>query len=220
MDDRNKSTQTGILGPWFLQRILLQKRGTTIYETTDPYWIIKDIEDDYRSIDELAVVLKICQAPYPIRNSVEFPRSSSFALYGRTPVSGWYALRRYTTHVTVDDFWRARWRILAVHCLRFLQDFHHGTGLVHMDIKKANIFVDVSTNTFVVGDYEHATPPDIHILARSFAPDYLWYFISMGAEMDQPLKTWRFDLTALEGVQNVLYLRGHPISCHLPINHR
>jgi len=105
-------------------------------------------------------------------------------------------MKRYTGEVSLNDFCKANWRILAIHILQFLQDFHHVHRLVHMDIKKGNILYDMAGLNFVAADYEHAEAPSF-THTRHFDDDHKWYYIAMGAELDQPLYSWRLDLVAL-----------------------
>jgi serine/threonine protein kinase len=180
-------------GPWAITSVLHSKRGTDIFGTTDFRWVLKVVDNSQRSIDELRVVLAIVDKRP--RHSIEFP-PSMYGLYGRTPSAGWFALRRYSGHVDIDTYCRDRWRIIAVHVLQFLQDFHHDHGLAHMDIKKANILINHDKHDFVVADYEHAETPHTR-LTSSYEDEYKWYYMSMGAELDEPLISWRFDLVAL-----------------------
>jgi len=165
---------------------------TEILATSDCRWVIKSVSDTQRSTDELRIILAMLDKKP--RHSIELP--PAYGLYGRTPEAGWFALKRYSGHVEVDPYCKNRWRILAIHILQFLQDFHHDHGMAHMDIKKSNILIDRDTHEFVVTDYEHAERP--HARRTSvYDADYVWYYMAMGAEMDQPLVSWRFDLVAL-----------------------
>lgn len=180
--------------PWSIRQTLFRHRGTNIFQTQNPHWVLKDVEDTDRSIAELGVVLLLWRIP--VRHSVELPRDI-YRLYGRSPVSGWYALRHYDGHInTHSTFCQTHWRTIARHCIQFLQDFHRGLGLVHLDIKKQNILCDVSTATFVVADYEHADKPDL-IPTRDYDQCHVWYYLALGAEYDSPLKSWRTDFMAL-----------------------
>jgi hypothetical protein len=66
-----------------------------------------------------------------------------------------------------------------------------------MDIKRANILVDSYRKDFVITDYELADTPEPLELLCSKEDDYKWYYFMHGAELDQPLIAWRFDLAAL-----------------------
>jgi len=179
--------------PWKLTRSLYSQRGTKIYETTDSRWVIKVTEDDARSLYELQILLRILAAPP--RHSIK-PPPSTYGLYGRTPMAGWYAMKRYDGCVERNAFCTTHWRTLAIHVLQFIQDLHHDHRLVHMDIKKTNILVDTDNTEFVVADYEHAESPDSS-MAVTCDDDHLWYYMSMGAELYEPVFAWRFDLVAL-----------------------
>ena len=196
-------------GPWIIKNVLYRKRETTIYSTYDNEWIIKVIDHDTYPMDEIAIVLTIWNAQTPsIRHCVELP-PTLYSLYGRTAMSGWYAMRRYDGHVTNGSYCRYRWRLLAVHVLRFLHDYHYTIGRIHMDIKKQNIFVICDTDTFVVADYEHSDVPSA-TLTRDYDQNYCWYYMAMGAELDQPLKSWRLDFVSLAIVLGSLHV--HPTS--------
>ena len=179
-------------GPWGLSSLLYNKNGTSIYATSDTRWVLKII-DAQKSTDELSVILAILKLKP--RHCISLP-SSLYSLYGRNATSGWYALKRYSGHVTRNEFCKSNWRSLAIDVLQFLQDFHHNQGIAHMDIKKGNILVDEVKSEFIVADYEHAEKPQ-NTLTRSYDDDYKWYYMAMGAEMDEPLVSWRMDLTAL-----------------------
>jgi hypothetical protein len=179
--------------PWSITTTLYNKRGTKIYETTDSRWVLKVIGDETQSLYELQILLRIIADPP--RHSIKLP-PSLYGLYGRIPTAGWYAMKRYNGCVEVNDFCKTQWQTLAIHVLQFLQDFHHGHGLLHMDIKKANILVDTDKTEFIVADYEHAEPPDPKHTA-DYDENHQWYYLAMGAEIDEPLYSWRFDLVAL-----------------------
>jgi len=180
-------------GPWSIVSILFEKNGTHILATSDNRWVLKVIRDSQRSTDELSVLLGMLRNKP--RHCITVP-TEAYSLYGRTPTSGWYALKRYNGHVNIDRYCKERWRTLATNVLKFLQDFHHNQGLVHMDIKKGNILIDDAKGEFIVADYEHAEKPST-ILTMSHEDDYKWYYMGLGAEMNEPLASWRFDLVAL-----------------------
>jgi len=178
------------IGNWIIIATLYNKNNTRILQTTYSKWLIKVNDDPKQSAYELRVIIDLFFANP--RHSVElYPKLSD--LYG----NGWYALRRYDGHVERDEFCRTHWRIIAAHALQFLQDFHHELGLIHMDIKKGNIFVDRTNIQFVVGDYENALTPCSETMVATYSDDHKWYYMSLGAEFDKPLMSWRFDLTAL-----------------------
>jgi hypothetical protein len=66
-----------------------------------------------------------------------------------------------------------------------------------MDIKCPNILTDVTRRRYVVGDYDLAGPARPDKTARDYSTDMYWYYAAMGAEPNEPLYSWRMDLTAL-----------------------
>jgi hypothetical protein len=164
-----------------------------ILSTSERPWVLKVVDQQTRSAYELRVILEIYEKKP--RHAVELPESM-YWLYGRSPSAGWFALQRFDGCLEADAFARQHWKRIAVHCLRFLQDFHHSLGLVHADIKKANILYLRNKLHFAVADYEHAEKPNLNP-TRVRDPDYKWYYMSLGAEMDEPLVSWRFDLVSL-----------------------
>jgi len=180
----------GLVNNWITIKTLYNKGGTHIFQTTYSKWVLKVNDNPTQAAYEIRVILDLFFAKP--RHAVELhPQLTD--LYG----NGWYALRRYDGHVELDDFCREHWKTIAVHVLQFLQDFHHELGLVHMDIKKGNIFVDRTSKQFVVGDYENSTQPCAKTTMVKYTDDEKWYYMSLGAEFDKPLMSWRFDLAAL-----------------------
>ena len=107
-------------------------------------------------------------------------------------------MRRYDGHLNCGPFARSKWRQIAVQILAFLEDFHHDVGLAHLDIKKGNVFVDLSNETFHVGDFGNAERPTA--TARplsSFEANTKWYYVAMGCELTEPHVSWRTDFVAL-----------------------
>ena len=185
-------------GPWIVSGTLYEKDGTFIYATTNVSYVLKFMTHKVQHLDEMRLLLTMYHNRP--RYSIELPKEL-YGLYGQTSEGGWYAMKRYTGCVDRSSIYcRARWRFIAQHCLQFLQDFHTTYNLVHMDIKRANILVDTYKKEFVVGDYELAeslTSSAYPVLLRDNTDDYKWYFFMHGAELDQPIVAWRFDLAAL-----------------------
>jgi len=178
-----------IYGNWIVTTPLYSKGGTHILQTANSLWVIKLIDDPVTAACEIRIILEI--AIVRVRHAIALPPQLT-DLYG----NGWYALKRYDGCISLDDFCKSRWRTIAIHVLRFLQDFHHRVGFVHMDIKKGNILVDRATDTFVVADYELADYP-AQILPISLTRNQKWYYLSMGADPDSTYVSWRFDFVAL-----------------------
>jgi len=168
-------------GPWTVKETLYKSTDAKIALTTDD-WILK-IGKFVDSESEILTQLKKAG----VRRSVEVPDD-----YKGT---GWFAMHRYDDYLACNVYCRMHWRTFAVNILEFLEDLHH-IGLVHMDIKKANILIDKRTDTCVVADYEHAVLPN-HKLTREYPADASWYYIALGAEPDKPLFSWRMDLVAV-----------------------
>ena len=170
---------------WILTDTLYYSAKGSILATTDPNWVIKRVRKK-REID-VAISVNLVGP----RAAVIFPAEAK-AFFGKD----WYAMRRYDDHLRCDNFCRAAWRLIGIRVIQFLQDFHHGLGLVHGDIKKANILVDFSNNDFVVCDYEcaHRPHPDALFL---YNDDFKWYYVSLGIDLDAPPFAWRADLVML-----------------------
>ena len=175
-------------GSWRISSILYSQHGTTIYGTSMREWVIKAMTDENTAKDEVRALLAVL-AHRP-RHCIQVPQQNL------TPESTWYVMRRYTGEVQADTFYKVRWRIIAQHVLQFLQDFHVGMRMIHMDIKRGNIMYDHDTAEFVVADYELADSPR-PMQTRDSSDSYKWYYLSVGAELDQPTVAWRMDLVAL-----------------------
>lgn len=169
-------------GPWTIKATLYTGTEAKIALTTDG-WILK-IGDFIDSETEILSQIKNAG----VRRSVEIPDDYKGA--------DWYAMRRYDDYLACNVYCRSHWRTFAVNILEFLEDLHHSVGLVHMDIKKANILIDKRTNTCVVADYEHAVRPN-HKWTGDYDADTSWYYVALGAEFDKPLFSWRMDLVAV-----------------------
>jgi len=195
-------------GGWTVTEVL----EGTIYRTTDPQWVIKRLaystisegctDADAKEIcEELESILIVFNNRHRIRSCPEFPRSlSDFCGVGRS--YAWYVMRRYDGPLSLTPgpigpaFWSRHWKRLAIQVLAFLEDYHTVCRRVHMDIKGPNILVDVENCQFVVSDVGLSREPSRKVLAE-YSHDYLWYYLEFGAELYQPIASWRFDLTAL-----------------------
>lgn len=180
-------------GPWIVTGTLYSRNGTYIYSTVMSQYVIKVMKHDKQLLNEMRVLFSILEAPP--RHSLSLPKKVYY-LYGQTPEAGWYAMKRYDGHVERNSYCKTHLQTIARHCLQFLQDFHSTQRLVHMDIKRGNILCDMDNTEFVLVDYELADSPSSKQL-HELPDDYKWYYFGYGAEMDQPLISWRFDLVAL-----------------------
>lgn len=177
--------------------------------TTDPEWVVKRIpfeadqaDQSVEVCEEMEVTLSVYNNRRRIRNAPAFPRSVS-DFCGIERDHAWFAMRRYDGALSVlpgtrtgPDFWSRHWRRLATQVLAFLEDFHTVCRRVHMDIKGTNILVDCSACQFVVADYGLSCYPGRRPLVE-YSADFLWYYLEFGAELEKPIASWRFDLTAL-----------------------
>lgn len=182
----------------------------SIYATTDPEWVVKrlgfvsvsDSGTPMEICEELDATLAVYNTRHLIRNAPAFPRSVS-DFCGVERDHAWYAMRRYDGVLSLSpgtatgpDFWSRHWKHMAVQVLAFLEDYHTVCRRVHMDIKGDNILIDLSGCRFIVGDFGLSCFPGRKPLTK-YSADYLWYYLEFGAELDSPIASWRFDLTAL-----------------------
>lgn len=181
-------------GPWALRDVFYTRNGVTIYTTEDPAWLVKVHEDVDRASEELQVLLEVQSKKIPHRLEMHPEHERSF---GTGPGFTWYAMKRYGGTLHVDSYARSYWRTVAVNVLTFLQYFHTRCRKVHMDIKCPNILCDPERMRFIVSDYDLSGPVRPDKPARAYSKDALWYYVAMGADPDQPLYSWRMDLTAL-----------------------
>lgn len=181
-------------GPWTLRDVFYSRHDVTIYTTEDPGWIVKVHDDIDRASDELQILLEVQSNKIPHRLEMHGEHERSF---GTGPGFTWYAMRRYGGVLKVDVYSRSRWRTAAVNVLTFLQYFHTKCRKVHMDIKCPNILCDVVRGRFVVGDYDLAGPIRPDKIARTYEKNMFWYYVAMGANLSEPLYSWRMDLTAV-----------------------
>jgi hypothetical protein len=180
------------LGPWICDEILYDRKGTRIWHTQDPKWLVKENIGDREPEINIEIEFIGREGPH-VRNMVEVP-ADPVARSG----PNWYAMRSYTGSILAQGAYaRAHWRLLAEHVLNFLEDLHRGHRLVHLDLTQSNVFVDTGACRFVVGDYELLHGIDLAQLLSDTEDDYLWYFVGHGAELDEPNAAWRMDLVML-----------------------
>jgi len=182
-------------GPWTLGPILYEHGNHKLYSVEDKPWVIKWKENSEEALEELRAVLMFVCAKQPLRHGVVLPKSP-YQLFGTTEKAVWYAMWRYDGVVERNDFCRTHWRILAMNALTFLRDLHRGFRMVHMDIKRTNIFVNRLKVSFHVGDYE-LVDTVYEKMTRNYPDDVKWYYYAFGAEPNEALYSWRMDLTAL-----------------------
>ena len=147
--------------------------------TTDDEWVIK------LARDKEIKVIGMVRLTKP-RHTIALPPIDR--LCGR----GWYALKRYDGALQHEEHYD--WRRIAVCVLEFLEDFHHSTKLCHNDIKLENIFLDGAD--FVVGDFGDSLKPTTELLEEKNYVDR-WHYVTMGAEIGEPVHSWRLDFVAL-----------------------
>jgi serine/threonine protein kinase len=180
-----------------------------VYTTTDPGWVVKHlIVDTTRGVaatercEELEAILTVFNNRHKLRHCLEFPRSLS-DFCGIEREHPWFAMRRYDGPLSLipdtptgPEFWSRHWKRLAIQVLAFLEDYHTVCRRVHMDIKGDNILVDRESCQFVVADFGLSCFQGRKTL-EDHSTDFLWYYLEFGAELDKPIASWRFDLTAL-----------------------
>lgn len=181
-------------GPWILRDVFYSRRDVTIYTTDDPEWLVKVHTDIDRARDDLQILLEVQNKKIPHRLEIHTDHERGF---GTGAGFTWYAMRRYGGSLHVDAYSKARWRTVAVNVLTFLQYFHTKCRKVHMDIKCPNILCDMTLGRLVVGDYDLAGPIRSDKVSRAYGSDTMWYYVAMGAVPDEPLYSWRMDLTAV-----------------------
>jgi serine/threonine protein kinase len=181
----------------------------TVFLTADPAWVVKRLtintaqdETATETCDELEAILAVFNNRHRLRNCLEFPRTLS-DFCGVERDHAWFAMRRYDgplsriqDSTTDPDFWSRHWRRLAVQVLAFLEDYHTVCRRVHMDIKGTNILVRQESCQFVVADFGLSCFQGRKPLS-AYSANYLWYYLEFGAELEKPIASWRFDLTAL-----------------------
>lgn len=181
-------------GPWTVtEEVLYEKEDVRVIGTTDNHYVIKLRKISDIAHDELGALMMIRR--HSIAGAVHTPTSAE-RFCGMTSTHVWFAMRRYAGPIAYDDMSRHNWRRIAQDVLRFLSYLHRSCHLIHMDIKVTNILAHRSRTEFVVSDYELCDTPKRR-LTHTYKPDYRYYYLAMGAELDQPLVSWRMDLTAL-----------------------
>ena len=172
--------------------LIYDRNGSKIYDMSGGW--AKKVLDDHTA-EELKIAVRVFDAK---------PRSCVFI---REVGYDWYVMRRYDGHLNQGPatsvlgeqgpFARMHWRQIAVQILAFLEDFHHTVRLAHLDIKKGNVFVDLSNGTFHVGDFGNAERPTAARPLNSFDANTKWYYVAMGCELMEPHISWRTDFVAL-----------------------
>jgi hypothetical protein len=167
---------------------------TAVFATTTAGWVLK-ITSTAAAAAELAETLLVyTQVP---RNAVAFPGSVGKLCGTMESNTVWIAMRRYSGSVATErEYCRARWKVLALSVLGFLEDLHRRVRHAHGDLKAANVLVDTERCLFVVSDFGHMDVPGEKV-TRRYNPDHCWYYLAMGADPDQPPRGWRGDLVAL-----------------------
>lgn len=186
------------VGPWILQEVIYtDKEKVRIATTQNPDWIVKIAFGSPPSTEELGNLLMLSH--YSVSRAVGVP-TDIFHRFGVGTNYVWYAMRRYDGHVHINAFSVLHWRSIGIQVLWFLRDLHLNCGRVYMDVKTANILYKAQLGyspLFVVGDYELVDTIDLTKPARLYSNNTKWYYIAMGAELDEPLYSWRMDLVAL-----------------------
>lgn len=185
------------MNPWKLGNVLHNANGSRVVEGFHPMYLGSDWALKFFGPDgypELSVILALAAGRTRIRHTVELPRPP-LLLFGRGPNEDtWYAMRRYRT-LQRDEYATVDWRRLVREGLEFLCDFHHALRKVYMDFKPQNTFL-TADGGFIFGDYGSADVmwPQ---LTETYNDDSKWYYVARGAELNETLFSWRYDLTAL-----------------------
>jgi hypothetical protein len=185
------------IGPWAIESIIYSDRSKVrILSTTTPNWVIKLFVRDKGGSDELANILMMKR--HGVSYTVLTP-NDTYHQFGAGPGYTWFAMRKYTGHINSNLPLKMYWRRVATSVLHFLRDLHINCGRVYMDIKTSNILythIPTCLPDFVVADYELVDTIDLSRPTRSYSNNTKWYYIAMGAELDEPLYSWRMDLVA------------------------
>jgi hypothetical protein len=186
------------VGPWILQEVIYSdKDKVRIATTQDPGWVVKITLGNPPVIDELMNLFMLKQ--HHVAHTVNVPASISHR-FGTGPNYAWFAMRRYEGCILANDFSRIHWRSIAIHVLTFLQDLHLKCGRIYMDIKTTNILYQTypgQSPQFILADYELIDTIELSKPTRYYSNNTKWYYIAMGAELDEPLYSWRMDFVAL-----------------------
>lgn len=181
-------------GPWTItDEVLYRKMDVCVVGTTEPDYVLKLRKISHVAHDELGALMMIRR--HSLSYAIDTPLCST-KFCGMTDTHIWYVMRRYAGHVSYNEDARRSWKRIAQDVLAFLTQLHRSCHLVHMDIKVTNILANHSHTRFVVSDYELCDTPDRR-LTRDYSPDFRYYYMAVGADLDQPLVSWRMDLTAL-----------------------
>jgi hypothetical protein len=181
-------------GPWTItDEVIYSKNDVRILATTNDRYVLKIREKTDIAHDELGALCMIRR--HRLNYAVHTPPGPD-KFCGMTDTHIWYAMRRYGGTVAYDVYARDNWRRIAQDVLAFITQLHRSCHLVHMDIKVTNVLRHHVHPQFIVSDYELCDVPNPR-LTRTYGPEFRYYYLAMGAELDKPLYSWRMDLTAL-----------------------
>lgn len=189
-----------LLGPWTTDDTISDVNNKRIVKVTselDGNWVVKIKSNknlaDTRGLEELTEVLRLQQSK--VRHMIELP-NDAYHMFGQTATEIWFAMKRYDGHLTSAH--RGSWKRLAVYGLEFLQDMHRTHRRVYMDIRPENVLVSYSGGLpdFCFADYE-LVDEICDMKTRDYDLGCRWYFMARGAELDEPMYSWRQDLVAL-----------------------
>ncbi len=179
--------------PWTEWRRIYERDGISIIQVYARNWVVKYAHSRAAITKEITFLRGITEGDAAIRNMIELPADPTHR-FGEN----WYAMRKYTNsaHACCDEV-RGQWKTIAIDVLNFLEDLHRGHRLAHLDITLRNILYDRETGHFVVSDYELLEEVSTEAAITEDNDDHLWYYIGTGAELSQPIESWRMDLTML-----------------------
>lgn len=179
--------------PWTEWRRIYERDGISIIQVYARNWVVKYAHSRTAIAKEITFLREITEGGSAPRNMIELPTDPSYR-FGEN----WYAMRKYTNSAyACSDEVRGHWRTLAIDVLNFLEDLHRGHRLAHLDITLRNILFDRGSGHFVVSDYELLEEVSTEAAITDDNDDHLWYYIGTGAELSQPIESWRMDLTML-----------------------
>ena len=183
---------------WDIGNILYEKKNVLIFFTKRKEdkcytWVMKCTDiSDMNEEHAIPILHK-----HSIQHMVEFPINHTY--HGKTNDISWYVMKYYPRICSyVND--HKEFRTLIKTCIEFIKDIHIKIGYVYLDWRLDNI-LKKQENGFVISDYEFLEKPKESV--KPFAEeyiynkDYLYYFIQLGANIDQPLVSYRTDLEAI-----------------------
>jgi serine/threonine protein kinase len=185
---------TSTYGPWSItDEVLYEKKDVRIIGTTDREYVLKVRKISSTAHDELGALCMIRR--HSLTYAIYTPRAPH-KFCGMTDTHIWFAMRRYAGHINYDDYARRNWLRIAQDVLAFLTQLHRACHLIHMDIKITNILCSPPRVAYTVSDYELCDVPN-NRLTRDYDADSRYYYMAMGAQLNEQLCSWRMDLTAL-----------------------